>query len=145
MLAETYRKMVNEESGEPNEDLGEPDGPDYPGRWAGDVLHELIDDHHSRLVPAHSGEVKAHLDAIVARTGKPLDYRTAISHVMDKFVDGNATWQKAAAGTAGAADASLAQRWRGPDFSRGNGEDLYMNHLLKNTLASIRQGPRGWR
>ncbi len=86
-------------------------------------LHQVIDDEHSRLVPEHKGQVKAYLDAIVAQTGKPLDHEDAIGHVMDKFVDGNADWQNAAAETGGSVG----------DYSRFGGEEIYMRHLMANT------------
>lgn len=86
-------------------------------------LHQIIDDEHSRLVPEHKGQVKAHLDAIVAKTGKPLDHEDAIGHVMDKFVDGNVEWQNAVADTRGAAG----------DYSGYGSEERYMRNLMADT------------
>ena len=90
-------------------------------------LHQVIDDEHSRLVPEHKGKVKAHLDAIVAQTGKPLDHEDAIAYVMDRFVDGNVDWQNAAGRTVGSPG----------DYSRFGGEERYMRHLMADTA------PRG--
>ena len=86
-------------------------------------LHQDIDDAHSRLVPEHKGLVKAHLDAIVARTGKPLDNEDAIDHVMNKFVVDNPAWQNAAGDTVGSVG----------DYSHFHGDELYREHLTANT------------
>ena len=91
-------------------------------------LHQDIDDEHARMVPEHKGLVKAHLDAIVAKTGKPLDHEDAIGHVMDKFVDGNVDWQNAAAETVGSVG----------DYSRFGGEERYMRALMADTAPRKR-------
>jgi hypothetical protein len=86
-------------------------------------LHQVIDDEHSRLVPEHKGQVKAHLDAIVAKTGQPLSHEDAIGHVIDRFVDGNMEWQNAVADRRGGVG----------DYSGYGTEARYMRDLMNNT------------